>query len=77
MKVICKLKNASSLINSVKFAPQENVNGDETTTVMVSEDVSEEVAKAFASINGYAVLDESKETAKPKKTATSTAPATP
>lgn len=75
MKVICKLENASSLINGVKFTPQESVNGDETTVVMVSEDVSEEVAKSFASINGYAILDESKDTSKPKnKTATPAAP---
>ena len=52
MKVICKLPNASELINGVVFKQR----GD----VMVSEDIAEDVAKEFATITGYEILPESK-----------------
>lgn len=46
-KVICTLPNASTLINGVKFIEHE--------AGVISEDISDEVAAAFASITGYAL----------------------
>ena len=47
-KVLCTLPNASEEISGVKFS--EHANG------MLSEDVSDDVAAAFASIPGYTVV---------------------
>lgn len=44
-KVICSLPNASELINGVKFFEHE--------AGVISEEISDEVAAAFASIKGY------------------------
>lgn len=74
MKVICKLPNASDCINGVKFTPQKM---DDGVTVMVSEDVSQEVAAAFTAITGYEVAGDEKDNAtKLKKTATATSSTT-
>lgn len=53
MKVICTLPNASTLINGVAFKARGEV--------MVSEDISEEAANAFAEIAGYEILPDTKE----------------
>lgn len=47
-KILCTLPNASDLISGVKFAT--HAKG------MVSEDVSDDVAAAFASIPGYEIV---------------------
>lgn len=47
-KVLCTLPNASELISGVKFAT--HAKG------MVSEDVADDVAAAFASIPGYEIV---------------------
>lgn len=47
-KVICTLPNASELINGIKFIKHE--------AGVISEEISDEAAAAFASIKGY-VLD--------------------
>lgn len=44
-KVICSLPNASTLINGVKFVEHE--------AGVISEEISDEAAAAFASIKGY------------------------
>lgn len=49
MKVLCTLPNASENINGVKFSS--------TDDGMLSEDVSEEVAKRFSAIEGYSIVD--------------------
>ena len=56
-KVICKLENASREISGVKFTPVEGG--------MLSEDVSDEMAELFVSINGYEPHVESQEVAAP------------
>ena len=48
-KVICTLPNASSSISGVKFVSHKNG--------MISEEVEDEVALHFASINGYQIHD--------------------
>lgn len=53
-KVICKLENASPLINGFKFTPHPDGLG------MVSEELAEEHAAHFASIDGYELHDPKK-----------------
>ena len=50
MKVLCKLKNASELINGVKF--------EATDAGMLSESVDAEVAAQFKGIPGYELFEE-------------------
>ena len=47
-QVLCKLPNASDLINGVAF--------ESTADGMLSEDVSDDVAAAFAAIPGYSIV---------------------
>lgn len=47
-KVLCTLPNASELISGVRFVSHPNG--------MLSEDVSDEVAKGFAAIKGYQLV---------------------
>lgn len=56
MKVLCKLPNASGEINGVKFA--------KTDDGMLSEDIGEDVAKAFVEIPGYEIVADTKAPAK-------------
>lgn len=56
MKVLCKLPNASGEINGVKFA--------KTDDGMLSEDIGEDVAKAFSEIPGYEIVADTKSAAK-------------
>ena len=44
-RVVCSLPNAAPLINGVKFTPDRGQ--------MISDEVSDEVAAAFAAIPGY------------------------
>ena len=53
MKILCTLPNASELINGVVFKPR----GD----VMLSEDISQELADAFVAIPGYEILSDEKD----------------
>lgn len=48
-KVICKLANASEEINGVAFAPHPDGG-------MVSEDIPDDAAAVFASIEGYKLV---------------------
>jgi hypothetical protein len=48
-KIICKLPNASELINGVKFVSHK--------LGMISEEVEESIAAHFASIQGYVLAD--------------------
>lgn len=50
-KVICTLPNASNLINGVKFVEHE--------LGMISEEIEDEVAGAFAAIKGYVLANTS------------------
>lgn len=47
-KVICKLDNASGLINGVKFTADRGQ--------MISEDIPDEVAAEFVKIPGYTMV---------------------
>ena len=71
MKVVCKLDNASELINGVKFTRQ---GGDDGDAFMVSEDINPEVASTFLAIKGYEQLGDSN-TAKPPTKVKQVAPA--
>lgn len=53
-KVLCTLPNASEEINGVKFT--SHAKG------MVSENVADDVAAAFAEVPGYEIVGESKKT---------------
>ena len=55
MKVLCKLNNASELINGVKF--------QKTDKGMLSDSLDEAVARQFEGIPGYELISE--QTAKP------------
>jgi hypothetical protein len=48
-RVLCSLPNASTLINGVRFASVPDG--------MLSEEISDEAAAAFAAIRGYVVTD--------------------
>ena len=61
MKIICNLPNASELINGVAFKKR----GD----VVVSEEVTQEVADSFTAIPGYEVLPDTKDAKKPAEKA--------
>jgi len=70
MKVLCKLKNASELINGVKF--------EATDAGMLSESVDAEVAAQFKGIPGYELFEESDpKSAEQKKTAAAVKTAKP
>ena len=70
-KVLCKLPNASELINGVKFAQSGKLG-------MLSEDISDEHAAYFLSIKGYVAVKESAATAAPTPApTTATSPVTP
>lgn len=47
-KVLCTLRNASTLINGVRFASVPDG--------MMSENISDEAAAAFVAIKGYALV---------------------
>lgn len=64
-KVLCTLENASEEISGVKFAAHERG--------MISEEISEEAAARFASIDGYELVEESE--SKPPAPAPAPAPA--
>jgi len=49
-QVICKLPNASTLINGVKFVEHE--------AGVISEEISDDAAAVFASIKGYVIAGE-------------------
>lgn len=67
-KVICKLPNASELINGVKFATHK--------LGMLSEDISDEAAEAFTQIKGYTLYTPTKaEAAAAAQQAPASAPA--
>lgn len=51
-QVICRLPNASEEISGVKFEPIEGG--------MISEEISDEQAELFVSINGYELVGEKK-----------------
>lgn len=51
MKILCKLPNAATEINGVKFVAHE--------LGMISEEIKEEVAAAFLKIEGYIRVRES------------------
>lgn len=70
-KIICKLENASDLINGIKFGPVEGVEG------LVSEEVSESVAALFLSIPGYVLEGAEGEEDDHADTAEQAAPAAP
>lgn len=72
MKVICTLPNASNLISGVQFFPHPDKSG-----AMVSEDISEERAAEFASINGYALVGVKKPAETPAPTPAPTASPAP
>lgn len=54
-KIICKLPNASELINGVKFVTHK--------LGMVSEEIADEVAAEFVKIEGYVLAEAEKATA--------------
>lgn len=62
-KVICKLPNASHTINGFKFTPHPDGHG------MVSEELPEEHAAHFASIEGYKIVGAKAKEAEPAKAA--------
>ena len=51
-KVICKLENASTLINGIQFSAEDGIDG------LVSEEVSDAVSALFLSIPGYILYGE-------------------
>lgn len=51
-KIICTRPNASLLISGVNFTPLEDGTG------IISEEISDEAADLFLSIDGYKVADE-------------------
>lgn len=54
VRVVCKLPNASALINGVKFAAAKTADG----TFMVSEPVAAAIGAKFAAIPGFEVAPE-------------------
>lgn len=73
-KVICALPNASGNINGVTFTPHPDGPGKDGILPMVSEDISDEQAAAFASIPGYTLVGVKKP---PKTPAPTLAPVQP
>lgn len=57
-RVICDLPNASDEIRGVKFHPLEEGG-------LISDEIDDELASVFASINGYSLADPGLEPAKP------------
>lgn len=55
-QVICTRPNASTMINGVKFEPYEHGG-------MISEDISDDQAKAFLRIPGYSLEGDQEQTA--------------
>jgi hypothetical protein len=68
-KILCTLPNASAEISGVKFTPHNEA--------MLSEDVSQEVAESFASIDGYKVVQDELPVDKKLAEAVKPAPAKP
>lgn len=65
-KVHCSLPNASDNINGVKFEPAEGG--------VVSEEVDQETAEAFAAIDGYSIVGAAAATKPAAQAKTETAP---
>ncbi len=69
-QVLCKLPNASELINGVKFSPQGKVG-------MISEDITDEQAAHFLQIKGYVIVKAAPAAAPAPAPAPSTPPVPP